>query len=261
MALDNAANFVRVVVSTGYNSAATSIVLNGSYTTPTAPFNMTWWDVTDYPDPSNDPNVEIVRVTTATTVSGTTTLTVTRAQESTSATNKNLSSKTYNMLAGLTAKVINTDIPSAINTATSIGVVGTYGTNVTAGNGMPFIHGALDITTGTANGTGTLISAASSLFGVYRVSCIQELLTPATTSATTPANTITWRDGDSGVTTTNTLFGTSTTNTTSNIQFGSALIYNFGFTTDAITYNQVGYASSGTTTMTFAYHYRVEFLG
>ena len=137
MALDNTANFVRVIVSTGYTSAATSIVLSGSYTTPTAPFNLTWWDVTDYPDPSNDPNVEIVRCTTATTVSGTTTLTVVRAQESTAATNKNLASKTYNMLAGLTAKVINTDIP-----ATYV----TYNGTMTTAGGIPYVTGSGAIT-------------------------------------------------------------------------------------------------------------------
>lgn len=154
MALDNTANFVRVIVSTGYTSAATSIVLSGSYTTPTAPFNLTWWDVTDYPDPSNDPNVEIVRCTTATTVSGTTTLTVVRAQESTAATNKNLASKTYNMLAGLTAKVINTDIP-----ATYV----TYNSTMTTAGGIPYVTGSGAI---TEDATNLFWNDSQRLFGV-----------------------------------------------------------------------------------------------
>lgn len=112
MAIDNAKNFAKVTVSTGYDASATSIVLTTGHGTklPTAPFNVVWWNSTDYPDPSDDPNVEIVRVTGV----STDTLTVTRAQESTTGSTKNTSAKVYKMIAGLTAKVINTDIASAI---------------------------------------------------------------------------------------------------------------------------------------------------
>lgn len=108
MAIDNTKNFAKATVSTGYDNVATSIVLTGGHGAklPTAPFNVVWYDSTTYPDPSDDPNVEIVRVT----VVSTDTLTVTRAQEGTSASTKNTASKTYKMLAGLTAKVINTDL-------------------------------------------------------------------------------------------------------------------------------------------------------
>jgi hypothetical protein len=108
--VDNAKNFAKVTVSTGYDAAATSIVLNtgDGAKLPTMPCNMVWWNVTDYPDPTDDPNVEIVRCTAL----ATDTLTVTRAQESTTASTKNTASKTYKMVAGLTAKVINTDLPS-----------------------------------------------------------------------------------------------------------------------------------------------------
>ena len=112
MALDLFKNFAKVTVSTGYDAAATSVVLSGGHGTklPTAPFNATWWNSTDYPDPSDDPNVEIVRVTAI----ATDTLTVTRAQESTSASTKNTASKTYRMIAGLTAKTFNSDLGSAL---------------------------------------------------------------------------------------------------------------------------------------------------
>lgn len=73
---------------------------------PSVSFNAVWWNATDYADPSDDPNVEIVRVTAI----STDTLTVTRAQESTSASTKNTAGKTYKMIAGLTAKAINTDL-------------------------------------------------------------------------------------------------------------------------------------------------------
>ena len=108
MAIDNAKNFAKVIVSTGYNASATSIVLNAGNGVflPTAPFNVTWWNSSDYADPSDDPNVEIVRVTNI----STDTLTLIRAQESTSASTKNTGGKTYKMIAGMTAKVINTDL-------------------------------------------------------------------------------------------------------------------------------------------------------
>lgn len=113
--LDNAKNFVKVIVSQGYDQNAYSIVLSSGQGAKlaTAPFNLTWWNSTDYSDPSDDPNVEIVRVTA---VNGDTLTLINNGssrtpQESTSATAKNLSGKTYLMLAGATAKLINADIP------------------------------------------------------------------------------------------------------------------------------------------------------
>lgn len=104
--LDAVANFIRLTVSGTYGSSDTSITLSsGGSSLPSPSFNAVWWDVTDYPDPSNDPNAEIVRVTN---VSGNT-LTITRAQEGTAATAKNLAGKTYQIVLALTAKMI-TDI-------------------------------------------------------------------------------------------------------------------------------------------------------
>src|SRR5271169_468895 len=105
MALDQAKNFAKVTVTTGYTLSDLSIVLRtgDGNKLPTAPFNMTWWDSTDYSDPSDDPDVEIVRVTNI--VSDT--LTITRAQEGTSAANHNIDFKTYKMIAGLTAETMN----------------------------------------------------------------------------------------------------------------------------------------------------------
>jgi len=110
--MDTFKNFAKVTVSTGYDAAATSIALTAGHGTklPAAPFNATYWNSTDYPDPSDDPNVEIVRVTAI----ASDTLTVTRAQESTSASTKNTASKTYKMIAGLTAKTLNTDVGGSI---------------------------------------------------------------------------------------------------------------------------------------------------
>ncbi len=103
-ALDSVANFIKVVVSTGYTSTDTTIVLNSGEGAklPTPDFNVVWWDSTNYSDPADDPNVEIVRVTNI----ATDTLTVTRAQEGTTATNKNTGGSTYKMILAPTAKTI-----------------------------------------------------------------------------------------------------------------------------------------------------------
>ena len=159
MALDSAANFVQVQVSTGYTSTNTSVILSTSPapTLPTAPYNMTWWNVTDYPNPTTDPNVEIVRVTSATTVSGTTTLTISRGQESTTASAKNSTGKIYNMINSLTAKVINTDLP-----ATFVGGAA----NLTAISGIPFVT-----STGTVSAASNFIwNSSSNLLGVNSAS-------------------------------------------------------------------------------------------
>lgn len=113
--MDNAKNFAKVIVSIGYDAAAVSIALSVGEGTklPTAPFNAVWYNSTDYNDPTDDPKREIVRVTN----NATDTLTITRAQEGTSATTKNDAGKIYKMIAGLTAKTINTDIPALITTA------------------------------------------------------------------------------------------------------------------------------------------------
>ena len=113
MALDPVKNFAKVTVSTGYDSTATSITLNSGDgdklpdPATDGAFNLVWWNATDYADPSDDPNVEIVRVTAK---SGDT-LTITRGQEGTSAADHNLSGKTYKMVLAITKKMVD-DIES-----------------------------------------------------------------------------------------------------------------------------------------------------
>jgi len=107
--LDAVKNFAKVTVSIGYNETATTIVLDGgdgarlpSPTTDGA-FNLVWWNATDYNDPTEDPNKEIVRCTNR----DTDTLTIVRAQESTTATTKNTTGKAYKMILTMTKKMIN----------------------------------------------------------------------------------------------------------------------------------------------------------
>jgi hypothetical protein len=101
--LDSVANFIKLIVSTGYDQNATSITLHaGGSSLPAAPFNTVWWNSSDFSDPSTDPNVEIVRVTN---ISGNI-LTIVRAQEGTTASTKNTGGKTYTMVLAITAKMI-----------------------------------------------------------------------------------------------------------------------------------------------------------
>ncbi len=121
MALDPVKNFAKAVVSTGYGSSDTSILLSagGGSVFPNpgtdGQFNLVWYNATDYSDPSDDPNKEIVRVTNI----STDTLTIQRAQEGTSASTKNTAGKVYQVILTPTAKTI-TDIGSMkSNVATS----------------------------------------------------------------------------------------------------------------------------------------------
>ena len=236
MSLDNAINFAKVTVSTGYNSSATSIVLNAGQGAllPTAPFNVVWWNATSYPDPSNDPSVEIVSVTNV----STDTHTVTRAQESTSASNKNTGGATYQMLAGLTAKVINTDIPANfVNITTKV-----------------------DLTAQSANIGSTNIIASTAAAGMYRISIHIAVTRAATTSSTLPSVSIGYTEQESSASISGIATGTSTGNSTSTTISRGEVIASCAANT-AITYSTSGYLSSGATSMQYSVHIRLEYLG
>lgn len=90
-------NFAKGTVSIGYNAAATSIVLttgHGARFPSVFPYYCVWWNVTDFPDPADDPNVEVLRVTAR----STDTLTIVRGQDGSSASTKNTASKTYRFM-------------------------------------------------------------------------------------------------------------------------------------------------------------------
>lgn len=120
---DATKNFAKVTVSTGYDAAATSIVLatgdGAKLPQPSTDgeFNLVWWNNTDYSDPTDDPNREIVRCTAR----STDTLTVTRAQEGEAASTKNTSDKTYRMALTITKKVID-DITTGKQDALTFGI-------------------------------------------------------------------------------------------------------------------------------------------
>lgn len=123
MALDQTANFKKVTVSTGYDAAAVSVALDtdegAKLPDPSGDnYNLVWWDSSTYANPSDDPNVEVVRLT----AKSTDTLTVTRNQESSGASTKNTGGSTYKMALALTSKMID-DIETEIATKISIGSI------------------------------------------------------------------------------------------------------------------------------------------
>ncbi len=109
MSLDPIKNFGLCTIDGLYDLSATEITLKtgegAKLPNPSVDgeFDLVWYNWTDYKDPSDDSNKEIVRCTTR---SGDV-LTVTRAQESTSASNKNTATKSYRMVLSLTKKMID----------------------------------------------------------------------------------------------------------------------------------------------------------
>src|SRR3990167_5940091 len=115
-------NFGVVTASTGYDSAATTIVLtagHGAKLPSTFPFRLVWFNSTDYAGPHLDPNVEIIEVTNRTTD----TLTAVRGKEGTSAVNHNTAAKTYTLYLTLTKEMyerIGSDIAAASSTIPNV---------------------------------------------------------------------------------------------------------------------------------------------
>jgi hypothetical protein len=112
---DPVTNFAYALIDSGITAGATTVnlVSGGSlFPLPSidGAFDATIWNVSDYQFSHLDPNVEIVRVTAR----STNTLTVTRAQQSTSAVAHNSSGKTYAIALTFTKSSYDT-ITSAIN--------------------------------------------------------------------------------------------------------------------------------------------------
>src|SRR5579872_3625737 len=173
MALDPVANFGKCTVSGTYISTDITVNLNTGdgaklpQPSSAGAFNLVWWNFTDYPDPADDPSKEIVRVTARTNDQ----LTVTRAQEGTSASNKNTAAKVYKMALALTAKMI-TDIQAQTANGVPVEneVVSGSGTSFTLANtpvsGSVKVWGAgIRLTPGAGNDytiTGSAITTTTS---------------------------------------------------------------------------------------------------
>lgn len=114
MALDQVENFIRVLVSEGHASGDNTISLQSGEASllpdvSQGKYNLTWWDSENFSLPSEDPNVEIVRVNSIDTSNDT--ISVTRGQENTSATSKSTGDGEYSLILSPTAKTIE-DIDS-----------------------------------------------------------------------------------------------------------------------------------------------------
>ena len=126
MTLDTAKNFSKVTVSGTYSASQYQVTVSDATRLPdpavAGQYNIVWYNDTNYPDPADDPNVEIDRVIA---VSGNV-LTLANSggnrtpQEGTSATTKNLPNRVYKIILGLTAKMIS-DIQTAINAKAQAG--------------------------------------------------------------------------------------------------------------------------------------------
>lgn len=145
MTLDQVINFGKATVSIGYDASATSIILTTGHgvrfpNPATGNFNVVWYNSSDYPDPSDDPSVEIVRVT----AKSTDTLTVTRAQEGTSASVKNVGGKTYKMILSFTKKTYD-DLSTEFVNVSGDTMNGTLamGSNQISGSNVSFTGGAI----------------------------------------------------------------------------------------------------------------------
>lgn len=114
--LDPAKNFAVANVLTGYAAGATTIVLQSGlgalFPDPSTDgaFNLVYWNATDYPNPSDDASHEIVRCTARTAD----TLTVLRAQESTSDVDHNTVGKQYKVAMAWTKKMRD-DVETYVN--------------------------------------------------------------------------------------------------------------------------------------------------
>ena len=106
--MDTFKNLCKVTLLNSMDASGTTITLTTGEGNklPAVSFNGTIYNSTDYADPTDDPYVEIVRVTGV----ASDVLTVTRAQESTTARAHNLTGKTYKLIVTLTAKTINDEI-------------------------------------------------------------------------------------------------------------------------------------------------------
>jgi hypothetical protein len=154
MALDAAVNFAKAALAAGYDAAATSIAVaagQGARFGP-VPFNASWWNFTDAADPADDPTVEIIRVTA---IVGDT-LTVTRAQEATTAATHNTAGKVYKLMAGPTAKLVS-DLNATFITASGgvAGRVAFWASSTAQGSAGVFVWDNTNKRLGVGTGTPT----------------------------------------------------------------------------------------------------------
>lgn len=134
--MDSFKNFAKSTLASGITSGATSLtVATGTGARfPAVPFNASIWD-TSIPDPSDDANAEVVRVTAI----ATDTFTITRGQEGTTGVAHNTGGKTYGIVATLTKKTtdeIAARLPRVVVLAAQINVLDDHDGDLTVSNAL-----------------------------------------------------------------------------------------------------------------------------
>lgn len=135
--IDRAINFGKVTPVGTYTSASTSVVLTSGHgarlpdPATWGPYYLVWFNATDYADPSDDPNREVVRVT----FNSGDLLNISRAQDGTVASNKNTAGKTYRMQFSFLAGNINSMIDTLRSTTAKWSSVHNLGDWDTTGRG------------------------------------------------------------------------------------------------------------------------------
>jgi hypothetical protein len=168
------------------------------------------------------------------------------------------------------SSAISVSLPKAIiqNPTTSQTVTQPIGTvlNIVGAlqnNGfvMPLVIGQYNATSQSANVPGQILLAAASITpGTYRASCYVVVTRSASVSSTLPQCTLQWRDKDTNLSVFTSFSATSTLNGVGNP--GISGVYAFEATSaDNILFTTSGYVSSGATSMQYAVHVKLEFLG
>lgn len=169
-ALDCFVNFGLVTVSTGYNASATTIVLStgdGATLPQGCAFNAVWFDA-GRGSAMNDTGREVVRVTV---VAGDT-LTITRAQESTTAVAHNSAGHVYKLDATITAKTL-TDLKYRLPISVKDTAFGAAGDGQVVTDGV-INSGQTQLTSATASFTASDVGKLIDINGAGTTACGQQ---------------------------------------------------------------------------------------
>ncbi len=137
------------------------------------------------------------------------------------------------------------------------GDISSYNGISTVANGVPTEYGTIDKTAQGSNISSTNIYTAPAN-GMYRVTVIIMLTQVASTSSTLPQVNIGWTDGDNNTAQTTIATSPSSSNNLTTYETASVVVY--AESGSAISYSTSSYASSGSPSMQYSVHIRVEAL-
>jgi len=143
------------------------------------------------------------------------------------------------------------------------GALTKYNNISTVANGIPSIYGQANLTAQGANvAATTLYAVPASGTGIYEITVYIVVSQPGTNSSTLPDSRLIYTDQDSSATITVNATASSTGNTTSTFQQFTFVVNAKASTNIQYDIGQVTpYATSGATSMQFAYRARAKYLG